>query len=507
MAQISSVSGLAAPATVAQIELSDPVTVTHISVADFGLDSDFGPDGEYSIAPALVLVRLHRQPIGTVLVDAPGGKVDESTCFKVAWTSLETEISRHLAADGLPFEAQVPARPGERAPQCEQQAVPIPDPAPSVTVLVATRERQVLLASCLDALSELDYPNYDVVVVDNAPATDQTERLIADKYPDVCYVREDQPGLAAAHNCGLRAATGSILAFTDDDVRVDRQWLTETVRAFQAGPDVACVTGLILPAELQTRAQIMLEAHGQFGKGYQQRIFDLKQNRPDDPLFPFTAGQLGSGANMSFDAEMLRAMGGFDQATGTGTVARGGDDLAAFFAVIAAGHSLVYQPAAMVWHRHRRDLESLSNQAYGYGVGLGAYLASALAAHPSTLGRALYRAPAALSYAFRPDSPRSAHLKNEDEWPRELSRLERRGLAYGPVAYARSRWRTRGTHRGVAAPAPAASVPAASVPAARASVAPTSAVPAPAIPQPAAPTSAAPTPTAPTSSASTSGRP
>ncbi len=519
MAQISSVSGLAAPATVAQIELSDPVTVTHISVADFGPDSnsrpdgEFCPDGQYSIAPALVLVRLHGQPIGTVLVDAPGGKADESTCFKVAWTSLETEISRHLAADGLPFEAQVPARPGGRAPQCEQQAVPIPDPAPSVTVLVATRERQVLLASCLDALSELDYPNYDVVVVDNAPATDQTERLIADKYPDVRYVREDQPGLAAAHNCGLRAATGSILAFTDDDVRVDRRWLTETVRAFQAGPDVACVTGLILPAELQTRAQIMLEAHGQFGKGYQQRIFDLKQNRPDDPLFPFTAGQVGSGANMSFDAEMLRAMGGFDQATGTGTVARGGDDLAAFFAVIAAGHSLVYQPTAMVWHRHRRDLESLSNQAYGYGVGLGAYLASALTTHPSTLGRALYRAPAALSYAFRPDSPRSAHLKNEDEWPRELSRLERRGLAYGPVAYARSRWRTRGTHRGVAAPAPAApapaapaaSAPAVSVPAARAAAAPAPA--APASPAPAIPKPAAPTPTAPTSSTSTSGRP
>jgi GT2 family glycosyltransferase len=490
MAQISSVSGLAAPATVAQIELSDPVTVTQISVADFGPDDD-------SIAPALVLVRLHGQPIGTVLVDAPGGKVDESSCLKVAWASLETEISQHLAADGLPFEEQVPARPDGAAPQCQQQAVPIPDPAPSVTVVVATRERQVLLASCLEALRELDYPNYDVVVVDNAPATDQTERLIADKYPEVRYVREDQPGLAAAHNCGLRAAMGSILAFTDDDVRVDRQWLTETVRAFQAGPDVACVTGLILPAELQTRAQIMLEAHGQFGKGYRQRIFDLKQNRPADPLFPFTAGQLGSGANMSFNTEMLRAMGGFDQATGTGTVARGGDDLAAFFAVIAAGHSLVYQPAAMVWHRHRRDLESLSNQAYGYGVGLGAYLASALTSHPSTLGRAIYRAPAALSYAFRPDSPRSAHLKNEDEWPRELSRLERRGLAYGPVAYARSRWRTRGTRPAVDARDVAAT----------ATATPTLAAPILAPPTLAAPTSAAPEPTAPTRGAPASGRP
>jgi O-antigen biosynthesis protein len=442
MARIESVSGLAAPATVAQIELSDPVTVTHISVADFGLDSDD------NIAPAVVLVRLHGQPIGTVLVDAPGGKVDESTCAKVAWTSLEEEISEHLAIDGLPFEAQVPGRPGGAAPQCEQRAVPLPDPAPSVTVVVSTRERQALLSTCLDALRELDYPNYDVIVVDNAPTTDLTQQLIADKYPEVRYVREDQPGLAAAHNCALRAVTGSIMAVTDDDVRVDRNWLTETVRAFQADTDVACVTGLILPMELQTKAQVMLEAHGHFSKGYQQRVFDLKDNRPgDEPLFPFAAGQFGSGANMSFDTAKLRAIGGFDQATGTGTVARGGDDLLAFFSILAKGHRLVYQPAAMVWHRHRRDLESLSNQAYGYGVGLGAYAASAIAAHPAMLGQAIYRMPTALSYVFRSDSPRSAHL-TESDWPRELSRLERKGLAYGPIAYGISRWRTRGSRGG-----------------------------------------------------------
>ncbi|HEX3750121.1 MAG TPA: glycosyltransferase [Streptosporangiaceae bacterium] len=440
-------SGLAAPATVAQIELSDPVTVTHISVADFGLDSDD------NIAPAVVLVRLHGQPIGTVLVDAPGGKVDESSCAKVAWTSLEEEISEHLAIDGLPFEAPVPARPGGAAPQCEQQAIPLPDPAPSVTVVVSTRERQALLSTCLDALRDLDYPNYDVLVVDNAPTTDLTEQLIADRYPEVRYVREDQPGLAAAHNCALREASGSIMAITDDDVRVDRRWLTETVRAFQADTDVACVTGLILPAELQTKAQVMLEAHGHFGKGYQQRVFDLLDHRPDDPLFPFAAGQFGSGANMSFDTEKLRAIGGFDQATGTGTVARGGDDLAAFFGVLAKGHRLVYQPAAMVWHRHRRDLESLSNQAYGYGVGLGAYVASTIVAHPATLGQAIYRAPTALSYVLRSNSPRSAHL-TESDWPRELSRLERKGLAYGPIAYGISRWRTRGARNAGATTGP-----------------------------------------------------
>jgi hypothetical protein len=203
-----------------------------------------------------------------------------------------------------------------------------------------------------------------------------------------------------------------------------------------------------MPTELQTPAQVALESHGHFSKGFQQRVFDLGSHRPDDPLFPFTAGRLGSGANMSFDRDALHDIGGFDTAIGTGTVARGGDDLAAFFGVIAAGHRLVYQPTALVWHRHRRDLESLANQAYGYGVGLGAYLTSALANHPATISKALYRAPAGLAYAFRSDSPRNAHLQGA--WPRNLVWLERRGLAFGPIAYGISRWRTRGTHRSAA---------------------------------------------------------
>ena len=122
--------------------------------------------------------------------------------------------------------------------------------------------------------------------------------------------------------------------------------------------------------------------------------------------------------------------------------------------MIAAGHRLVYQPTALVWHRHRRDLESLANQAYGYGVGLGAYLTSALANHPATIGKALYRAPAGLAYAFRSDSPRNAHLQGT--WPRKLVWLERRGLAFGPIAYGISRWRTRGTRRSAVTRASAA---------------------------------------------------
>jgi hypothetical protein len=96
----------------------------------------------------------------------------------------------------------------------------------------------------------------------------------------------------------------------------------------------------------------------------------------------------------------------------------------------------------LVWHHHRRDVDSLAGQAYGYGVGLGAYLASSLCRHPASIGRALQRAPAGLVYAFSSSSPRNAVAAHAD-WPRELTRLERKGLLLGPIAYGRSRWKTR----------------------------------------------------------------
>ena len=417
-----SMAELVAPVTVAEIELTEPATVTHVSVA--------APIEDSLTPQALVLVRLHDRPVGIIVVDAPAGTVNASSCAEAAWASLGTSLRSHVASDGLPA-----GQPAEAAT----------DP-PLISVVVATRERPQSLAKCLDSLSRMDYPNYEVVVVDNAPVTNATASFMAERAEEnLCYVREPRRGLASAHNCGLEQATGSIVAFTDDDVILDRKWLTEISRGFLAAPDVACVTGLIMPAELQTQAQFMLETHGHFGKGFEQRVVDCGTRRPADPLFPFTTGKLGSGANMAFRTDRLRQLGGFDPATGTGTVARGGDDLAAFFSVLAAGHSLVYQPTAVAWHHHRRDVEALRNQASGYGTGLGAYLTSALVNHPAMAVQALRLAPAGLHYAFHPASPRNARVGSS--WPRQLVWRERRGLVLGPLAYGVSRLRSRGARR------------------------------------------------------------
>jgi O-antigen biosynthesis protein len=227
-----------------------------------------------------------------------------------------------------------------------------------------------------------------------------------------------------------------IVAFTDDDVIADPQWLSALASNFVSDA-VGCTTGLILPAELDTRAQYWTERHGGFGKGFERRVFDLAENRPSGALFPFAAGSMGSGANMAFRTRILREIGIFDAALGAGTAARGGDDLAAFVSVIRAGYQLVYEPAAIVWHRHRRSEAGMQNQAYGYGVGLGAYLTKFALEDPSVLLHYLKALPAAAAHLLNPASDKNARLP--DDYPVSWKWRERLGILAGIPAYLKSR--------------------------------------------------------------------
>jgi cellulose synthase/poly-beta-1,6-N-acetylglucosamine synthase-like glycosyltransferase len=253
--------------------------------------------------------------------------------------------------------------------------------------------------------------------------------------------------VAVAHNAGLRHATGELVAFADDDVVVDRLWLAQIAKAFNVSDRVGCVTGLILPAELESPAQLWLDGYWGFDKGFERRVFDGRR-RPDRPLHPYTAGAFGSGASMAFRTRVLRELGGFDPALGTGSPALGGDDLAAFFDVLEAGHDLVYEPTAVVRHHHRSDYASLRRQAYCYGVGLTAYLTKTLADNPRRAVELTRRAPRAVAYVLSPASAKNA--RRPDSFPTELTRLERRGMAVGAFAYARSRWLRRSLYAEVA---------------------------------------------------------
>jgi glycosyltransferase involved in cell wall biosynthesis len=418
-----------------------PIARAEIELSAMGSDLDL-PSGVPAPSKIMTLVRLHTRPVGVVFLDGKLGLSLDAHAADI-WAELGDKINVHLAADGLAAAGCLNDLAGTHLGEphrCEILRIAVLADPPLITVVVATRDRADKLGTCLNALLKLEYPNYEIVVVDNDPPNDDTATLIRTRFhAQVRYVREGRRGLASAHNCGLNIAKGQCIAFVDDDVVVDEDWLTAVAEGFAAGDDVGCVTGLILPAQLETEAQLLLEQHGGFDKGFELRLFDMGDNRPKDRLFPFTAGLFGSGANMAFNTQTLRQMGGFDSAVGIGTFARGGDDLAAFFRTIVTGHQLVYQPGAVVWHQHHRELAAVRRQVHGYGVGLGAFLASAVVNEPRMFWTLLRRWPAGIVYAFSPSSPRNEG--RYDSLPSGLAKLETRGLLWGPVAYAVSRWR------------------------------------------------------------------
>jgi GT2 family glycosyltransferase len=391
---------------------------------------------------ARLLARLHSRPIGEVVVPLTGQALSPEALAGAAWSQVGDRAARHLRADRLEVPDRLPLEGLDGSPDAHCLVSRASMTRPSITVVIATRDRTESLQRCLTSLAALDYPSFDVVVVDSAPATDATKWALAGPQPwpfAVRYLRVGRPGLALAHNVALTKVTGDIIAFTDDDVEVDPHWLSALAEGF-ADPEVMCVTGLILPAELDTAAQLWLEQSGGFGRGYTGRRFSLL-DRPADPLFPFTAGRFGSGANMAFQRGWLTAHGGFNRATGAGTPARGGDDLTAFLRVIVDGGGLVYQPSAIVRHWHRREYEGLRHQAFGYGVGLGAYLTAAVCGQPSLLPPMLRRAVPAMSHLICSHSAKNDG--KEEGFPSELTWRERAGVLAGPLAYAMSCWRYR----------------------------------------------------------------
>lgn len=391
---------------------------------------------------ALCLVRLHAQPLGMVEFCFDEQGVSASMCAQHIWHRLSGKITEHLRQDGLPLvrgldEAGLPS---SIPPRCLEERERFFAQAPFVSVIVSTRDRPERIQTCLCSLLALHYPHYEVIVVDNAPSTSATANFIQQTYadtPQVRYIREDRPGLSWARNCGIRVAGGEILAFTDDDVVVDRYWLLELVRGFRVTNDVACVTGETLPLELETPAQFWFEEYE--GRGnysnrlFSRRIFDQTMRH----VHLLRTGEHGGGACMAFTAAFLRNSGGFDPALGAGRKA-GGEDIAALFQAIMRGYKLVQQPTALIYHQHRRDYTSLQKQIYHYGTGYTAYLIKSILNNPLLLIDLITKLPfdfiSTLNGWLSKKRVRSMH------YPKELDRLELKGRLYGPIAYIQSRW-------------------------------------------------------------------
>ena len=239
-------------------------------------------------------------------------------------------------------------------------------------MVVATLDRPEDLRECLRCLvTQASARPVEIIVVDNNPDSNLTPPVVAE-FPGVVLVEERRRGLAYARNRGVVASRGEIVVATDDDVTMPPGWLGRLVAPF-AQPDVMVVTGNIVPRELATTAQRLFEAYGGLGRGSDRRVVDKDWfNRSVTAVPTWT---LGATANAAFRSSIFRhpQIGLMDEALGPGMPSGVGEDTYLFYRVLKAGYTIVYEPAACVWHKHRRDLPELRRQIFNYSKGHVAY--------------------------------------------------------------------------------------------------------------------------------------
>jgi O-antigen biosynthesis protein len=334
------------------------------------------------------LVRLYGVPLGYVKLPISNGRCSAATiAHKVLeqynWAILGQYLNQALWRNRLALDGDATNAANQSFDVAKLLTLPPPQiamPLPSVTVAVCTRDHPADLAICLDSLVRIEFPGLEILVVDNAPSSDATARLVAERYPQVRYVCEPRPGLDWARNRAIIEAKHEIIAYADDDVVADAGWVAAIAKAFADSPEVMAVTGLVVPYELETDAQVMFELNGGFGRGFERRRFYVPQGERL-PWHVLGTGNCGTGANMAYRRSVFEAIGGFNPALDVGTVTNGAGDLEMFFRVIKAGHGLVYEPGAIIRHRHRREYARLKSQIAHNGS-VFSYFVCAVQAHP-----------------------------------------------------------------------------------------------------------------------------
>jgi GT2 family glycosyltransferase len=308
----------------------------------------------------------------------------------------------------------------------------------SVSVVVATLDRPEDLRECLTSLvAQKTSRPVEIVVVDNHPASGVTPPVVA-AFPTVRLVTESRRGLAYARNRGFLASRGDIAVATDDDVIAPPEWLELLLPPF-ARSEVMIVTGNVVPWRLETEAQRLFEAYGGLGRGTVRREADAAWFRKCRAAAP--TWSLGATANAAFRSSIFQhpQIGLMDEALGPGTPTGVGEDTYLFYKVLKAGYTIVYEPAAWVWHKHRRDLPALRKQVFDYSKGHVAY-------HLTTLLRdGDWRALINL-FALLPATHLARTLRRlvgRSAYPLSLLSLEVAGNIAGPWALWKSRRRVR----------------------------------------------------------------
>ena len=215
---------------------------------------------------------------------------------------------------------------------------------PFVSIIVCSYNGAKTLGECLESLGRIDYPNYEVILVDDG-STDNT-REIGARFPDVRYVHQTNHGLSHARNHGAAIAKGEIFAYTDSDCMADPDWLYYLMSTLLSG-NYAGVGGPNVSPPAQNWVQACVAA---------------APGGPSHVLLTDTVAEHIPGCNMAWYRWAFENVGGFDP-----EYHKAGDDVDFCWRVQQAGHAIAFSPTAVVWHHRRFTLRAFRKQQEGYG--------------------------------------------------------------------------------------------------------------------------------------------
>jgi cellulose synthase/poly-beta-1,6-N-acetylglucosamine synthase-like glycosyltransferase len=215
----------------------------------------------------------------------------------------------------------------------------------------------------------------EIIVVDNNPASGLTLPVVREFSP-VRLISEERRGASYARNAGIAACKGEIIAMIDDDEYASPDWL-ENLLAPYVRSEVMGVTGNVLPLELETAAQILaFEEYGcgADGRGFVRWDADAQWFKSHQ-ISAVKTWLLGGSGNASFRSSVFRhpEIGLMEETLGAGMPSGGAEDMYFFYRTLKAGCTIVYEPEAFVWHRHRNTMPALFQQLHNCSKGIVAY--------------------------------------------------------------------------------------------------------------------------------------